>query len=124
MDALTYICREYGPNRLHLSGSFRPNSSSAPSSSYYKGKWFTIARVSQGLFSITFVDSVIDLEFFSAHLRLASAAARFAQGGTWTSGTKVQLVRVVDASGNVQDISSDADNVVSFEAVVRVGSDW
>ena len=124
MDALTFTCKQYGPNRVHLSGSFRPNSSSAPSATYYKGKWFAIARSSQGLFTITFADTVLDLESFHPHLRLATAAARWAQGGTWDLATKVKQVRIVDGSGNVQDVSSDADNVLSFEAVVRVGSDW
>ncbi len=91
---------------------FRPQNTDAPTNRLNVGP--TIARVSQGLYSLTFPTGCGRFIGFGAlNLRLASATARTVQGGTWTAATRVLQVRLVDGSGNVQDLTANADNEIS-----------
>jgi len=125
MDAQTFPVRQYGGNRVVLTGSFRPNGSSHPSATHHKGKWFTVTRTGTGTYAVVLNDTVVDVEAVFVHLRLATAADKEAQAGTYTTATRTLVISIWDkGDGSVSgDVASDADNVISMEIVVRVGSD-
>jgi hypothetical protein len=100
-------------------GSFRPNGSSAVSSTYYLGDGWSVARTSQGLFTLTLSNPLISVVSVVASLQLSTAAARFLQVGDISNSNKTVLIRVVDGSGNVQDVSSDANNRIDFVIVTK-----
>lgn len=98
-------------------GSFAPNGSSAVAATSNKGKGWSVAWTSTGLFTITFTDKWADLVSVTATLQLATAAARSVQIGTWTPASKTLQIRVVDGSGVVQDVSANANNRINFVAM-------
>ena len=52
-------------------------------------------------------------------LQLAAAAARYTQWGTFVANNSAKTwscqIRVIDASGAVQDVAANADNSIGFE---------
>lgn len=109
-----------GKNRVIVSGSFAPNGSSAISAASNKGKGWTVARTSTGLFTIT-LDSVYNqLDSAVASLQLATADDKFAQIGTVTLASKTIVITVWDISGAaVADVAADANNRINFCFVFR-----
>jgi hypothetical protein len=96
-----------------ICGSFAPQGASAPSG--VKGIGFSVARTSQGLFTITLQDKYVDLQSADCQVQLAAADDRFAQvGAADVSSAKTVEIRVIDATGAVQDISADPANRVHF----------
>lgn len=81
--------------RCTIMGSFAPNGSSAVSSASVKGKGFTVARTSTGLFTITFNDKYNKLVAGTAHLQMASADGTKAQIGTYTAASKTLQIRCI-----------------------------
>lgn len=100
-------------------GSFRPNGSSAVSSTYNLGGHFSVVRTSQGLFTLTLTDPAMSFIAVIATLQLATAAARYIQVGAVSASAKTIQIRVVDGSGSVQDVASDADNKICFIVVLK-----
>ena len=101
-------------------GSFAPDTANPPTD--LKGAGFTVVRTSQGLFTVTFDQVFPDFVAFDAHLQHVTAAARYAQVGIYTAASKTLQIRVVDGSGNVQDVAADAASRVNFVAWVRSSS--
>lgn len=109
---------------VRVPGRFFPNGSSAVVNGDNVGGGFTVARDSQGLFTVTFDEEFKQyrLVSFVPHLRLSSAAARWAQAGDYSQSGPTAKVRVIDGSGNVQDIAANANNSVEFLAIFAKGS--
>lgn len=104
-------------------GSFAPNGSSAVSSASNKGKGWSVARTSAGLFTITFENPYADLVSFTQTLQLASGDDKVLQAGAYSASNKTITIRVWDISGAaVADISANADNRIHFVAAFRNGS--
>lgn len=59
-----------GKNRVKLTGSFKPNGSSAPTS--VKGNGFTVARTGTGVFTVTFQDAYNDFDNIWCMLQCAT----------------------------------------------------
>lgn len=106
--------------KLHIyAGSFAPNGSSAVSASSRKGLGFSVARTSQGLFTLTLDDtfpSATYLVSMSASLQLAagSLAQRRCEIGSISTTAKTYQIRVVDNSAAVQDVAANANNRINF----------
>lgn len=108
------------PNRSEvvIEGTFKPDTASAPTIS--AGVGFSVARTSQGLFTITFDRKYPTIITKWKSLQLATAAARFLQFGSYSAANGTLQLRVVDAAGGVQDIAADANNLISFGAVFKL----
>jgi hypothetical protein len=113
-----------GYNRTIIEGTFFPNGSSAVANTSNKGKGWTVARTSQGLFTITLVDKpVAQIDFAIATLQLASAAATLVQIGVVSPTAGTIQIRNIDTSAGVQDIAANANNAISFMIIVRSGAE-
>ena len=114
-------CFNYG--EVTLSGSFRPNGSSAVDNTANTGHGFTVARTSAGVFTITLADRWNGL--IAGHVTLALNAAddKIVQLGAIdvvTNGTVV--INVLDnAAGtfSASDIASNANNRIHFTLVLK-----
>jgi hypothetical protein len=109
------------PNRavVEVSGTFFPNGSGTISNTSSKGANFTVARTSQGLYTLTFDRVYAELLTKDCSVQLASAAARSAQFGTYTAASKTLEIRAIDDSAAVQDIAANANNSISFRVSFR-----
>jgi hypothetical protein len=109
-----------GKNRVIVAGSFAPNGSSAVSATSNKGKGWTVAHTSTGLFTIT-LDSVYNqLDSATASLQLATADDKFVQIGAVVLASQTIEIRVWDLSGAaVADVAADANNRINFLFVFR-----
>lgn len=103
-----------------ISGSFAPNGSSAVSAASVKGKGFSVARTSAGLFTITLQDSYIALLSAHADLQLATGDDKFCQlGAIDVVSAKTIQVRVWDiADAAVADVAAAAGNRINFVLVL------
>lgn len=98
-----------------IEGSFRPNGASAVDASQNQGIGWSVARTSQGLFTVTLQDKYVSLISASADLQLAVAADRKCQlGSIDVTSAKTVEIRVIDSAAAVQDVASDANNRVHF----------
>jgi len=100
-------------------GSFATNSTSSPVATSNKGKGWTVARTSQGLFTVTFRNKFLRVNAFIPFLRLATPAARFVQTGTIVTSAKTVQIRLLDNLGAVQDAAANANNRISFLAALK-----
>lgn len=108
----------YSGNRVHVAGSFAPDSGNDPTD--VKGTGFTVAWTSTGLYTITFNDLYNDLESFQVSLQLASGDDKIVQSGTYTAASKTMTVRVWDiGAAAVADITANANNRINFTAVFK-----
>jgi hypothetical protein len=85
-------------------GSFRPNGSSGVVSGATKGKGFSVARTSAGLYTLTFDESYPELVGFSGTARVADSTCTVVQGGDYVAASKTLQVRLLQggaASGGV-----------------------
>jgi hypothetical protein len=111
------------PERVDIGGSFAPNGSSAVSAASNRGdRYWTVEYISTGLFRVTFNANA---KFTAAQiirmnhsLQHTTAAARFPQFGDYNATNRTLDIRIVDGSGNVQDVAANANNRISFELVV------
>lgn len=103
-----------------ISGSFAPNGSSAVSAASNKGKGWSVARTSAGLFTITLEDAYVALLAVNASLQLTAADDKFVQIGVVDVVTaKTVQIRVWDVSGAaVADVAAAAGNRINFELVL------
>jgi len=100
-------------------GSFATNSTSSPAATSNKGKGWTVARTSQGLFTVTFRNKFLRVNAFIPFLRLATPAARFVQTGLIVTASKTVQIRLLDNLGAVQDAAANANNRISFLAALK-----
>lgn len=80
-----------------ISGSFRPNGSSAVTATTRVGKGYTVARTSAGVFTVTLADKYPRIVGGVAHLRMAGSHPYKVNVGTVVSGssTNTALLEVV-----------------------------
>ena len=103
--------------------SFAPNGTSAIAQTSNSGAGVaSVARTSQGLYTLTLNDEWNQLDSVTATVQLASAAARNAQVGAVVLASKTVQIRNIDAAGAVQDIAVNANNRINVVLVVRHGS--
>lgn len=99
-----------------IAGSFAPNGASAVAATSRKGKGFSVARTSAGLFTITLQDAYTAMLSADVSLQLAAADDKFVQVGAVDVVTaKTIQIRVWDISdGAVADVAANANNRIHF----------
>jgi hypothetical protein len=99
-----------------IAGSWAPDTANAVTA--IRGKGFTVARTSAGLFTIT-LDKVYNLLFSAtATVQMAAATDISAQIGNVVLASKTVEVRTVVVA-TATDIAADANNRVNFVLVLR-----
>jgi hypothetical protein len=106
-----------------VQGSFAPNGSSAVAAASNKGKGWSVARTSAGLFTITLQDIYPALLSATASLQLATADDKYCQIGSIDLSAKTVQIRVWDVSdAAVSDVAADANNRINFCLIFRNSS--
>lgn len=125
-EIMTDDVMTYGKKFVVISGSFRPNAGSAVDNTLNTGIGFTVARTSQGLFTITLSKRYFKCISATATLQLASAGDQYAQIGNIAvaiTATNTVEIRVWDVSdAGVADIASNANNKINFCLVLKNSS--
>jgi hypothetical protein len=117
---IAHFLRGLNRDTIVIAGSFAPNGSGTVASSSNKGKGWSVARTSTGLFTITLADKFYELVSFTATLQLASADDKLAQCGTVDLSAKTAQIRIWDKSAAaVADVSANANNRVNFALELR-----
>lgn len=100
-----------GRGRVVVFGSFRPNGATGVVSNSEKGKGWSVARTSTGLYTITFSDWGADttsLESFVAGLRVRAAETpAFAVGSVVSASGKTGQIKVFQASAETRFVPLD-----------------
>lgn len=84
---------------VRVSGSFRPNGSSAVSAANNKGNGWSVARTSEGLYTLTFADKYQHMIGFKAFPRKADTTAMLVQAGDYSASDKTVQIRTLVAGG-------------------------
>jgi hypothetical protein len=112
--------RSLNPGWLEVWGEFAPNGSSAVDATTRKGRYFTVARTSAGLFTVTITIPFTDAACPWAHLRLGTAGDQKAETGNISVSGRTMEIRVWDISGAaVADVAADPTNIISFSVRIR-----
>jgi uncharacterized membrane protein YebE (DUF533 family) len=122
---ILYEKKAHGREYVDLEGSFAPNGGSALVATANKGKGFTVARTTNGVFTITFLADYVDLVCATATLQLATATDVVPQVGTYTAPTataNATLVISTLVAATATDVAADANNRVNFRCTFRKGS--
>ena len=107
-----------GKRRHLIEGSFAPNGSSALVAADVKGKGFSVAYISTGLYRVTFEDKYVGLESFTLGLMLNAADDKMLQFGPYDPSAKTLDIRSYDISGGaLADIAANANNRISFQVI-------
>jgi len=102
-----------------VAGSFAPDTANAPTT--VRGRGFTVARTSTGLFTVTLADTYPLLIAGDVSLQLAAGADLIVQlGAIDVASAKTVQIRVWDISdGAVADIAANANNRINFVLVLK-----
>lgn len=121
LDHNAFPAHDPSPNCRMVRGSFAPNGASQPLAASNRGSlsWWSVARTSAGLFTVTLTNGGPAIESVTASLQLAAATARTIQIGAVDPVARTIQIRVVDASGVVQDVAADPNNRINFQCEVR-----
>jgi hypothetical protein len=92
-----YRMRSQNRETIFLSGAFRPNSSSGVVSGSSKGKGWSVARTSAGLYTITLADKYPAMVSGWAGVREAAGKATFCQLGDYVAASKTVQLRLMQA---------------------------
>lgn len=115
-----YGIKTLGKNRVVLAGSFAPNGSSAISAASVRGRGFTVAYTSTGLYTITLNDVWAQCDAAIATLQLATADDKFVTIGAIDLAAKTVQITAWDISGGAKaDIAADTNNRINFVLVLR-----
>lgn len=113
--------RGLGKGVTIIAGSFAPAGAGAVTDQ--KGRGFTVARTSAGLFTITFTGRFGDFIAFIPGLQLAAGDDKFVQMGTYTAASRTLTLRVWDVSVPAEtDVAANANNRINFIAVFKNSS--
>lgn len=119
--------RNFAPTRalnrdvVIIAGSFAPNGSSAISASSRKGKGFTVARTSAGLFTITLTEKYANLLSATATVQHPTAVDLKAQVGVYDASARTITITTL-AVATATDVTADADARVNFVLVFQNGN--
>ncbi len=103
------------PGLVAVPGSFAPNGSSALVATAVKGKGFSVAYTSTGLYTITFQDVWPVMVACTATLQEATAGDQYVTVGTYVAASKTLVITAWDASdGAVADVAANANNRINF----------
>lgn len=113
--------RSASPGWVNLWGEFAPNGSSAIDGATRKGRNFTVARTSTGLYTVTITKPFKDWAAPDARLRLGTGSDQKVEVGNMSLSARTMEIRVWDISGAaVADIAADPSNIISFNVWLRI----
>jgi hypothetical protein len=103
-----------------VSGSFAPNGSNPVDAASVKGKGFSVARSSAGVFTVTLQDAYVALLSAHCSIQLASPDDKFVQfGAIDVVNAKTAQIVVWDVSGaGVSDVAANSGNRIHFTLVL------
>lgn len=87
-----------GLGRVHIHGAFRPNGAGGIVSGSQKGKGWSVARTSAGLYTVTFDDKYPAMVDCKAWARVADATPTIVQGGDYVAASKTMQIRVLQGT--------------------------
>lgn len=106
--------RSYNPGPKHpnpetvlIEGSVVGNGAASPLAANQKGRGYSVAWVSTGLYNIVFQDKFPHLLKVVPGLQMGTPAAWRAIFGTFNASTKTLPVSVFNAAGALADLTSD-----------------
>lgn len=119
----TYKLESLGQGKVLLSGSFRPQGTSALESgdttpAPVKDRGFTVARDDVGKYTVTLLDKWVDLDSSTFGVRTDADDEATVQGGAWDAAAGTLEIKTF-VSGSLADLADDPDNRVSFSLVLR-----
>lgn len=115
-----YGIQTLGKNRVVLAGSFAPNGSNPISPNSIRGRGFTVAYTSTGLYTITLDDVWAQCDSAIATLQLATAGGKFVNIGSIDLAAKTVQIAAWDISGEAKaDIAADPNNRINFVLALR-----
>tara|TARA_R110002126_G_scaffold15876_2_gene64450 strand:- start:1073 stop:1435 length:363 start_codon:yes stop_codon:yes gene_type:complete len=103
--------------QLIIAGSFAPAGTGAITA--VKGSGFSAARTNAGEITITLTEKAVELVAALGSIRVSTAADMDVQFGDYVAASKTLILRT-QAGATPTDIAADADNVVSFQLVIRL----
>lgn len=95
MSLVDFQCDVDSEVWVAVGGSFAPNGSSAVSAASNNGSGFTVARTSEGLFTVTFSEARKNLLWAGAWLQLNAAANTKLQVGAYDSSAGTLTIRAL-----------------------------
>ena len=108
--------KHVGKRRIRISGRFFPQGAGAVVNSSNEGKaGWTVARSSQGLWTLTLDNVFLKLVPISCTLQLAAKDTWFAQFGVIDKAAKTVEIRVIDETNTLIDVAANANNSIGFE---------
>ncbi len=116
-NRLLFVPKTPNHEMVWVAGSFAPNGSSALDATKVKGKGFTVAYTSTGVYTVTFLDAWYALVVALTQVQLHSAADTQIQVGDYTAAsgsTKGTLVLTALTGGSAADIAANAQNRIHF----------
>lgn len=116
MVQIKKLAQAYQLGTIVLSGSFAPDTASAPTA--LKGAGFSVVHTSTGVFTVTLDKQYAELVSANATLQLATAADTQCQIGSVSLSGKTFVINVLTA-GTLADVAANANNRVNFVLVVR-----
>lgn len=89
-----------GPGRAVVAGSWRPNGATGIVSGSQKGRGFSVARTSAGLYTVTFDDKVYAMDAIAPFVRAADAVPTIVQAGDFNAANKTVQIRTFREAGS------------------------
>lgn len=127
---ITQPVHSLGMKPTLVSGAFQCNGTSSPTTT--KGRGFTVARTSIGLYTLTFDDTWNECEAFVCNVRGADGAGYYCEPGDWSQSNRTQQIRVFDRRcaaaypldlGSAREISSnDIGNLAAHGGILATDS--
>lgn len=115
----TEVVHSVGKRRYIASGTFYPNGGSAIVATSNTGTaGWTVARTSQGVFTVTLDRKWLYIAGKTCSLQLHTAAATQVQFGDISLSAGTIVIRNIDTSAVAQDIAANANNSISFVIVL------
>ncbi len=108
--------RTINKDLIIIAGSFAPNGSSAISAASKKGRGWTVAYTSTGLYTITFGNVFPHLISFVPGLQHPTAVDLTIQAGVYTAASKTITVTTL-AVATPTDVAADANARIHFIAI-------
>ena len=103
------------PGVCTISGSFRPNGSSAISSTHNKGLGWSVAHTSTGLYTVTLTPSIQTIISVLPSLTLVAASNTHVQiQGAPVASTGTFVIANWLSGTGLADVASDAANWINF----------
>jgi hypothetical protein len=114
---LKNLLKTLGQNRVAVAGSFLPKGSSAPEA--VDGRGFSVARASQGVYTLTFNDLYAELISCLVGVRDAAGTATMVQAGDYSAANKTLQIRTFQGSSASASVKQLEVDMMGIRPTVR-----